>query len=337
MPSAILEVHVRPATRADIPRIVRAATTSVADEQVAGFSSAAALSPFEDAARLEAAWHEPDLVGKERVIVAESAGRVVGYLTIEDRGEDLELVNIDVGRQDQGRGIGTRLVRYVEAHASQEGKRGVTLGTSRNAQGVPWKSLPWWQSLGYRVTHEEENAWTRSIGPGAREIRMRKEIPKETMVQLREVIDADLPVFFEYQKDPVAGRMAAFTAKDPEDRRAFLDHWSRIRRDPTVTARAVVVDGRVVGNVGSFVDPEFQRTEVTYWIDREHWGRGIATRALRALLAERKERPIYARTAADNHASIRVLAKCGFVRIGTLKGFANARAAEIEEAVFRLD
>jgi hypothetical protein len=41
---------------------------------------------------------------------------------------------------------------------------------------VAWKSLPWWQHLGYLVTHEEENEWTRSIGPGVREIRLRKEL-----------------------------------------------------------------------------------------------------------------------------------------------------------------
>lgn len=50
----------------------------------------------------------------------------------------------------------------------------MTLGTSRNAAGVAWKSFPWWFRRGYEVTHEEENEWTRSIGPGSREIRMRK-------------------------------------------------------------------------------------------------------------------------------------------------------------------
>ena len=69
------------------------------------------------------------------------------------------------------------MVRFVEERARREGNRAVTLGTSRNAAGVPWKSLPWWQALGYGVTGEEENDWTRSIGIGVREIRMRKELP----------------------------------------------------------------------------------------------------------------------------------------------------------------
>jgi len=133
-------------------------------------------SPFRDASVLAAAWRDPNVVQDEEVLVAEMDGRVVGYVTVEDRGGELELVTIHVPLQLQGRGVGTILVRSVEERARAEGKQAVTAGTSRNAQGVAWKSLPWWQRLGYRVTHEEENAWTRSIGPGVSEIRLRKEL-----------------------------------------------------------------------------------------------------------------------------------------------------------------
>jgi RimJ/RimL family protein N-acetyltransferase len=51
---------------------------------------------------------------------------------------------------------------------------------------------------------------------------------------------------------------------------------------------------------------------VGYWVGREFWGRGIATRALAAFLDEVSERPIYAGVADTNLASIRVLEKCGF-------------------------
>ncbi|HZD13074.1 MAG TPA: GNAT family N-acetyltransferase [Candidatus Binatus sp.] len=109
-------------------------------------------------------------------MVAELDNQVVGVVKVEDRGQELELVDIDVPLELQGRGIGTRIVGSIEERARQEWKRAVTAGTSRNAAGVPWKSLPWWQHLGYRITGEEENEWTRSIGPGAREIRMRKDL-----------------------------------------------------------------------------------------------------------------------------------------------------------------
>ncbi|TMA01134.1 MAG: GNAT family N-acetyltransferase [Methanobacteriota archaeon] len=126
--------------------------------------------------RLTAAWEEPNRVRGEEVLVAELDGHVVGCVTVEERGRELELININVPMDLQGRGIGTALVRFVEGRARREGKAAVTLGTSRNAAGVAWKSLPWWRHLGYRITHEEENEWTRRIGPGAREIRMRKDL-----------------------------------------------------------------------------------------------------------------------------------------------------------------
>jgi signal transduction histidine kinase/RimJ/RimL family protein N-acetyltransferase len=112
--------------------------------------------------------------------------------------------------------------------------------------------------------------------------------------------------------DPESLRMAAFTAKDPTDRDAFDAHWKRIRARPTCVNRTVLVDGDVVGSAAVYGEPG--EREVTYWIDRAYWGKGIATAALRDLLAEVPERPLYARVAADNAGSLRVLEKCGFRR-----------------------
>src|SRR6266496_5256314 len=152
---------------------------------------------------------------------------------------------------------------------------------------------------------------------------------------LREVRDADLAVLFEQWADPVAVRMAAFTAPDQMDRDAFERRWSRLRADESVIARAIVVDGEVAGTIGSWGDPD--EREVTYWIGRSYWGRGIATCALDAFLTVDPSRPLHARVASDNVASCRVLEKCGF-RVGaTERGFAGARSGEIEEFVLRLD
>lgn len=132
---------------------------------------------------------------------------------------------------------------------------------------------------------------------------------------LRDVASADLPIFFEQQLDPEANFMAAFTAKDPADRAAFLAHWNRILADASVINQTIVVDGQVAGSIARYV--EEGRPEVTYWLGREFWGRGIATRALAQFLAQHHPaRPIYARAAKDNLASRRVLEKCGFVVCG---------------------
>ena len=168
------KVQVRKAARQDIQEIVQVSNTSILPDEDAGFGGG--NSPFRLASTLSAIWKEPNIVRGEEVLVAELESRIVGVVTVQDRGAELELVDIDVPLELQGRGIGKQLVRAVEKRARDEGKGVVTLGTSRNPDGVAWKSLPWWQHLGYRVTHEEENEWTRSIGPGAREIRMRKEL-----------------------------------------------------------------------------------------------------------------------------------------------------------------
>lgn len=326
----------RAATRHDIPAIVATHHTSVSPDEVVGFGTPFAERTFADAERLRRAWRDPDRVGKERVLVAELEGRVVGYVTIEDRGTCLELADINVERPHQGRGIGSRMVAFVEERARRAGKEAVTLGTSRNAAGVAWKSFPWWRRLGYHVTLEEENDWTRAIGPGVREIRMRKDLVSVNAVELRDVRASDLDVFFEQQRDPAADFMAAFTAENPSDRAAFDAHWKRILADPGVTMKTVLINGRVVGNVGSFFDHELGKLEVTYWIGRESWGRGVATSALATFLRGMTTRPLYARAAADNLASIRVLEKCGFVLVGRGRGYANARKRETEEVVMEL-
>ncbi|MGX5208906.1 GNAT family N-acetyltransferase [Streptomyces violaceus] len=153
-------------------------------------------------------------------------------------------------------------------------------------------------------------------------------------VELREVHDSDLPVFFRQMNDPEALHMAAFTPEDPADRDAFDAHWARIRSSPAVI-RTVLADGDVVGSASVYGEPG--EREVTYWIDRAYWGKGIATDALRALVTEVDERPLYARAASDNAGSLRVLEKCGFRAVASATGYAQARGAEIDETVLLLE
>ncbi|MFH9862793.1 GNAT family N-acetyltransferase [Streptomyces sp. NPDC017202] len=153
-------------------------------------------------------------------------------------------------------------------------------------------------------------------------------------IALRPVHDSDLPVFYRQMNDPESLRMAAFTPEDPADRDAFDAHWRRIRASADVV-RAILADGDVVGSAAVYGEPG--EREVTYWVDRSHWGRGIATAALGALLAEVTERPLYARAADDNAGSRRVLEKCGFRVTARATGYAHARGAEIDEVVLVLE
>ncbi len=153
-------------------------------------------------------------------------------------------------------------------------------------------------------------------------------------ILLREVSDDDLPVFFAQQLDADAAYMAAFTARNPGDREAFAAHWATIRGAGAVAIRTILVAGQVAGHVLRF--DEAGRPEVSYWLGKDYWGQGIATEALSAFLGQQQARPLYARAAKDNRASIRVLEKCGFTIVGEDEGFANARGAEVEEYILML-
>jgi RimJ/RimL family protein N-acetyltransferase len=148
-------------------------------------------------------------------------------------------------------------------------------------------------------------------------------------VVLREVVEDDLPVFFEHQRDPEAARMAAFT---PRDREAFMLHWAtKVLGDRTALARTVLLDGDVAGNVVSWIQDD--RRLVGYWIGREHWGKGVATRGLAAFLEAVSTRPLYAHVATSNVASIRVLEKCGFVPTGEDPGPSDDGVEELVMAI----
>jgi RimJ/RimL family protein N-acetyltransferase len=156
-------------------------------------------------------------------------------------------------------------------------------------------------------------------------------------VALRDVDESDLELLFAYQRDEDANRMAAFTVKDPHDRSAFNDRWSRILADEAIVTRTVLADDAVAGHVSAYPAPDLDGLEVTYWIGRAFWGDGVATRAVRLFLETVSQRPLYARCAETNPASLRVLHKCGFKLIGEDAGYANAHAREVHEYVMRLD
>ena len=152
---------------------------------------------------------------------------------------------------------------------------------------------------------------------------------------VRDMVADDLPALFEIQRDQEGQRMAAFTAPADDDREAYLAKRRRHLANDAIVSKTIVVADEIVGSVACF-EVEGEK-EVTYWIRRDHWGRGIASAALAELLAEVKTRPVFGRTADDNLASMRVLERNGFVRTGTDSGFAHARQQEITEIIFRLD
>jgi RimJ/RimL family protein N-acetyltransferase len=154
-------------------------------------------------------------------------------------------------------------------------------------------------------------------------------------VTLRTFTDGDLDALFDWESDPRAVHMAAFTRPNASDRSAFDAHYERVRSDPSNTLLAIDDDGEFVGTIGSFT-MEGER-EVTYWIAPARWGQGLASQALQAFVAIESTRPLYGRVAAHNAASAKVLARAGFVEVGSETSFAAGVGAEVVERIYRLD
>ena len=154
-------------------------------------------------------------------------------------------------------------------------------------------------------------------------------------IKFRKTKVDDLELLFKFQLDKEAINLAAFTPKDPTDKSAYLSKYTKLLNDPTVNNQTIIIDNIIVGSIAKFeIDGQ---AEVTYWIDKNFWGKGIATKALEYLLTIESTRPIFGRVAFDNYGSQKVLEKCGFLKIGKDKGFANARQTEIEEFIYKLD
>lgn len=153
-------------------------------------------------------------------------------------------------------------------------------------------------------------------------------------IRYRKTVLCDLDHFYTFQLDTDANYLAAFTAKDSMNKTAYMQKYAKFLDDPTINMYTIIANGIIAGSIAKFV--MHGDAEVTYWIDKAHWGQGIATAALTHLLSVESTRPIIGRTAFDNIGSQRVLEKCGFVKVGEDKGFANARQAEIVEFIFKL-
>jgi [ribosomal protein S5]-alanine N-acetyltransferase len=153
-------------------------------------------------------------------------------------------------------------------------------------------------------------------------------------IKLRPTEITDLDTLFQFQLDKEGGYLAAFMPKDPTDKTAYINKYTKLLNDPTVNNQTIILDMVIVGSIAKFVMGG--DTEITYWIDRKFLGQGVATTALSNFLKIEQNRPIFGRVAFDNYGSLKVLEKCGFVKIGTDKGFANARQAEIEEYIYKL-
>ena len=142
---------------------------------------------------------------------------------------------------------------------------------------------------------------------------LRMALPVQPEIRLRRTAEADLLMLHAFELDVASNQLAG---TKPRDWPTFQARWAEILADPDgavtgVTPRVILADGVLVGAVN--VSPQDGLDSLGYWIAREHWGRGIATRAVALMLSDFVRRPLMATAAGHNHPSIRVLQKNQFV------------------------
>ena len=151
-------------------------------------------------------------------------------------------------------------------------------------------------------------------------------------IQLRDVIETDLPIFYEQQLDPEATQMAAFPSRNEE---AFMAHWrDKVLANDSGQVKTILFNGEVAGNIVCF--EQMGEREVGYWLGKEFWGKGVATRALEEFLKMIETRPLYAHVAKHNIGSKRVLEKCGFIIAGEDRFFSEIFGKHIDEYILIL-
>jgi hypothetical protein len=122
-------------------------------------------------------------------------------------------------------------------------------------------------------------------------------------ILLRDVEPADLPVFFEHQRDPDSIRMAGVPGRELED---FMAHWEKNLADPANVLKTIVSDGDRF--------PYRARPAGARWAtDRSGALAAACVRRLAAFLEHVTERPLYAIVETMPR---RVLEKAGFTVCG---------------------
>ncbi|MFT3924383.1 MAG: GNAT family N-acetyltransferase [Myxococcales bacterium] len=96
----------------------------------------------------------------------------------------------------------------------------------------------------------------------------------------------------------------------------------------------------VVGEIGGAFTGA-GTVEIGYAVVRSHWGRGIATDAVRALVSVLRKQAdvqrIVAHTPLDRPESARVVEKAGFILVGEIEDSHEGVALRVKEWELRLD
>lgn len=143
---------------------------------------------------------------------------------------------------------------------------------------------------------------------------------------LRRLRPADLADFQAYRGDPEVGRWQGWQPQTDVQALAFLDEMARgAQFQPGAWTQLGIADDltdQLIGDLGIHVSADGREAEFGFSLARAAQGRGLASAAVRAAIAQVFEqtavRHIHAQTDARNAACIRLLERLGATRIATV-------------------
>jgi ribosomal-protein-alanine N-acetyltransferase len=140
----------------------------------------------------------------------------------------------------------------------------------------------------------------------------------------------DAPLLFEHCSDPrVPQYMTWAPHRELDETKAFLEGCLRARRAGTGYTWCILEDEGFRGFIGldgivrQVLEVRYDRAELGYWLGLAHHGRGLMTEAAGAVVgcafARLGLHKVTVRAFAHNTASLRVIEKLGFTRVGLMQ------------------
>jgi len=137
-------------------------------------------------------------------------------------------------------------------------------------------------------------------------------------IELRARTEHQVRIYFDRTRDEEIQRMCPQKAQTVEE--AIADFRKTLEADANSFGRTVYADGKYVGDVWLYCIDEEENADAMLsfcLFEKELWGRGIMTEAVRMFLEETERRfslrTVGAFTFVENRGSQRVLMKNGFV------------------------
>ena len=135
--------------------------------------------------------------------------------------------------------------------------------------------------------------------------------------------------------------------KPPKITRKFEETWLKKtisnyrKKKPKEYSLAITLDNILIGSIGmNKIDYENKNIEIGYWIGKDYWRKGFATKALKHFLdfINKKHKPkrVYGFAFTFNPGSKRVMEKCGFKLEGIRKNVKKGKSKFYDDYMLAL-